>query len=295
MNMSWLAPLVLYVATFLFLLGLLRFSKWRRGRRGQRPPFSDLLLRSPGYGLGKEIQDISDDISAYLAVCCVSPLLFYAMYLRAFRGSPVAIWIRVPFWIIGGAVTLWSIRRAYDLIKRRRLLRIGMEGELATGEELNRLMLDGYHVYHDFPAHRFNIDHIVVGPQGVFAVETKAFSKKRKEKGKGEAVVVYDGERLKFPSAVRKHPMKQARALSSWLSKWMSKAVGSKVMVEPVVVLPGWYVERKSSKGVPVINPKEVRAFFAGRKERLLDESMIKRICHQLEQKCRDVDMWEWY
>jgi len=35
-------------------------------------------------------------------------------------------------------------------------------------------MLDGYHVYHDFPAERFNIDHVVVGPAGAFAIETKA-------------------------------------------------------------------------------------------------------------------------
>ena len=293
MSIFWFIPLVLYLAALLFVIGLLRFSRWRRRRRGQRPPFSDLLLRSPGHGLGKEIQDISDDISAYLALCCAFPLLFYAMYLSAFRAGPIKIWIPVVFWIIGGAFTLWLIRKTYNLINQRRLLRTGMAGELATGEELNRLMLDGYHVYHDFPADRFNIDHVVVGPQGVFAVETKARSKRKK--GKGDAVVVYDGEQLNFPSWETKSPMEQARALSGWLSKWMSKAVGSRVMVEPVIALPGWYVERKSSKGVPVINPKEVKAFFAGRKERVLDESMIKRICHQLEQKCRDVDMWEWY
>jgi hypothetical protein len=291
--MSWIMPLVLYFAALLIVLALLRFSRWRRDRQGQRPPFLDLLLRSPGHGLDKEIQDMNDDISAYLALCGVSPLIFNVIYLGAFRADPATIWIPLVFWIVGCGVTLWFILKTYNLVNQRRSLRTGMAGELATGEELNRLMLDGYHVYHDFPGDRFNIDHIVVGPQGVFAVETKARSKKGK--GKGDAVVVYDGEQLRYPTWVTKAPMQQAKALSAWLSKWMSKAVGSRVMVEPIVALPGWYVERKSGKGVPVINPKEARRFFAGGKERLLDESMITRICHQLEQKCRDVDMWEWY
>lgn len=296
MSLSWIIPLTFYFAVLLFFTGLLRFSKWRRGRKGKRQPFSDLLLRPPGHGLGREIQDMSDDISAYLMLCCALPLLFYVMYLGAFRAGPATILIPVIFWIIGGAFTFWSIRKTYILINQRRLLRTGMAGELATGEELNRLMLEGYHVYHDFPADRFNIDHIVVGPPGVFAVETKAFSKKKSRgKSKGDAVVVSDGEQLKFPSWQTKSPIAQARALSAWFSNWVSRAVGSRVMVEPVVALPGWYVERKSGKGVPVLNPKEARAFFAARKDRVLDESMIKRICHQLEQKCRDVDMWEWY
>ncbi|MBU1055794.1 MAG: NERD domain-containing protein [Proteobacteria bacterium] len=35
----------------------------------------------------------------------------------------------------------------------------------------------GYKVYHDFPAEKFNIDHIIIGPAGVYAVETKARQK----------------------------------------------------------------------------------------------------------------------
>ncbi|MBN1547047.1 MAG: NERD domain-containing protein [Syntrophaceae bacterium] len=58
----------------------------------------------------------------------------------------------------------------------RKNYRLGYEGEMATGQELNMLMLEGYHVFHDFPADRFNIDHIVVSPNGVIAIETKAKS-----------------------------------------------------------------------------------------------------------------------
>jgi hypothetical protein len=63
----------------------------------------------------------------------------------------------------------------------------------------------------------------------------------------------------------------------------------------PVVTIPGWYVERKSLNGVLVLNPKEVKPHIGSKKEVVLSDSMIKRICHQLEQKCRDVDLWKWY
>jgi hypothetical protein len=44
-----------------------------------------------------------------------------------------------------------------------------------------------------------------------------------------------------------------------------------------------------------VLNPKQVKAYLDAKEETALSESMTKRICHQLEQKCRDVNLWEWY
>jgi hypothetical protein len=81
----------------------------------------------------------------------------------------------------------------------RRITRLGYEGEVATGQELNQLMLHGYHVYHDFVADKFNIDHLVVGPAGVFAVETKARAKPTSNNRKEDAHVSYDGRCLHFP------------------------------------------------------------------------------------------------
>ena len=54
-------------------------------------------------------------------------------------------------------------------------------------------MLQGFHVYHDFPAEGFNIDHIVVGAKGVFAVETKTRSKRTTANRREDATVEYDG------------------------------------------------------------------------------------------------------
>jgi hypothetical protein len=56
-----------------------------------------------------------------------------------------------------------------------------------------------------------------------------------------------------------------------------------------MVLLPGWYVERIKPDGVPALNPKMVRQFLSA-KEKTLPQSLRKRIVHQLEQKCRDIE-----
>ena len=62
-----------------------------------------------------------------------------------------------------------------------------------------------------------------------------------------------------------------------------------------MVTIPGWYIERKSPNGVVVLNPKQVKTYLDAKKEEVLSDRMTGKICHQLEQKCRDVDLWEWY
>ena len=58
-------------------------------------------------------------------------------------------------------------------------------------------------VYHDIPGNNFNIDHVVVGPNGVFAVETEGRSKPNRGRGQSDATVVYDGRSLTFPDSVK--------------------------------------------------------------------------------------------
>ena len=79
------------------------------------------------------------------------------------------------------------------------------------------------------------------------------------------------------------------------MSKCLSNAVGDPVRVLPMVTIPGWRIDRKSADGIPVLNPKQVKISLDLREEVVLSESMIQRICHQLEQKCRDTDLWDWY
>lgn len=49
----------------------------------------------------------------------------------------------------------------------------GERGELRIAEILDDLRSSGYRAFHDLVGDGYNIDHVVVGPAGVFAIETK--------------------------------------------------------------------------------------------------------------------------
>jgi Nuclease-related domain len=50
----------------------------------------------------------------------------------------------------------------------------GAEGEEVVGGILEGLAAEGWHVIHDVSFGRGNIDHIVVGPGGIYTIETKS-------------------------------------------------------------------------------------------------------------------------
>ena len=232
--------------------------------------------------------EISDKMMEHLVMTLMAPILLYALlYSRNVKFSSSANMV----FIIGGIGFIgYHLFRLISLRNLRQSYRLGYEGEIAVGQELNQLMRDGYHVFHDFPAGKFNIDHIVVGTSGVFAVETKARSKPTSKNRQADATVKFDGECLKFPKSTDIQCIEQTRRQANWFSGWLSSATGEQVSVRPVLALPGWYVERTSSNGIAVINPKNFRSIAKPKDGSYLSDQMIKRIVHQLEQKCRDVE-----
>ena len=174
--------------------------------------------------------------------------------------------------------------------RRRRCLRLGYDAELAIGQELNQLLRDQYWVFHDVPFDGFNIDHIVVGRTGVFAVETKGRAKPLSKGGKAKWEVVFDGKALRFPGWIETAAIAQARRQAEALKKLLTSAVGESVPVQPVLALPGWYIKRTAPGGVPLFNGKNPGKFFHDIGKAQLPEQLTTRIVHQLDQKCRDVE-----
>lgn len=292
--MNWLLiyfPIIFFLGILDIVILVLYLLRKYREAKGYRSPFTDNFLRSPGESLNRKIIEINDKVTENLALLITTPLLLYAVYISSlhfgnskFSTPTIALFIIVVIGFIA-----FYLFKLIKLLNLRRSYRLGYEGEIAVGQELNQLMREGYYVYHDFPAGNFNIDHIVVGSSGVFAVETKARSKPTSKNALADARVVYDGECLKFPKGTDIQSIQQAKRQAKWISAWLSSAIGEHVGARPVLALPGWFVERTASGGIPVINPKNFRSIAKPKNGNHLSESMITRIVHQLEQKCRDI------
>jgi len=278
---------------FVFLgmaLGVVVISK-RMLQKGRRTPLTRDMLRNPGESLREQVEDMGADIIGYLLAFITFPVFFgfQLLFMNQFSSlkfSPGAL-IFYALFLIG--FSSYTIIKAVQLMRKRQSYRLGLECEMATGQELNQLMLNGCRVYHDFPAEEFNIDHIVIGPAGVYAVETKGRAKPVRGRGEEDAHVVYDGKSLRFPGWTETEPIAQARRQAQWLANWLKSAVGQPVPVQPALALPGWFIERKAPDMV-VFNSKNPQFLAKPWGNRVLTDEMIQRIAHQVEQRCRDVE-----
>lgn len=147
-----------------------------------------------------------------------------------------------------------------------------MEGERAVGQLLEELRSAGYKVFHDVPACNGNIDHVLVGPAGVFAIETKTRSKRAGEE------VRFDGEKITVNGlSLDRDPILQARGLADHLRQELQRRTAdSRLKVRPVVLFPGWYVKQQGRADVWVLNEKALPAFLANEEESLSKDEVAR-------------------
>jgi len=288
-----LIPFIIIIGTVFIAIGAVKLFRYQIARKGLRSPFTQKLERFPGQSLLTRLDELNEEVSIQAATLLAVPLAIYAGYIsnlyfgnRPFNRIEAIMAAVLAIGFLG--YTLFKLR---GFLQERRSIRLGYEGELTVGQTLNRLMLAGYRVFHDFPAEKFNIDHIVVGGKGVFAIETKTRSKRTTINRQQDATVEYDGRALHFPNGTDIDMIAQAKRQSKWLSNWLSQALGEEITVRAVLTLPGWFVKRTSSKGIPIVNPKQFESLFDHIQARPLTTEMITRIAHQLDQKCRDIEL----
>ncbi|PTN31763.1 nuclease-related domain-containing protein [Desulfonatronum sp. SC1] len=204
-------PILILFVSFAVLLGFLIAHRKLTEIRWKRSPFTKDFLRGPGFSEFKRIELINIDVTQWLFVLLFLPIFLYSILFvhihhpdRFFQDNLI---FYLPFALFYG----FGLYRMNFHINQRRNARLGFEGEMAVGQELNQLLANGYNVFHDYPAGKFNIDHVLVGPAGVFAVETKARSKPTTGDGKADAKVFYDGKQLKFPCWIESEPIQQAK------------------------------------------------------------------------------------
>jgi Nuclease-related domain len=287
------------IAMPLFVLGIffvfITVYKLIQRKKKRRSPFTDTaLLRLPGHSLNKQIEELTVDIDLKIFLIFITAMVFTQMivFMAAQKGiapSPLNYPLHYGVMVIVIGVVLYKIVKA---LNSRGKLRLGYEGELVTAQELHKLMPEGNYVFHDFPAGNFNIDHVVVGPAGVFAIETKTRSKRTLGDNTKEAKATYKGNEIEFPGFSDKKYLDQARRQAKWLANWLKSAIGEPVDVFPVISLPGWYVKREIGfDGTFVINPKQLKGIVRSKTSQCLDNKKISQINHQLEAKCCDIEI----
>ena len=162
-------------------------------------------LRTAGQSLGEKINDLIADRSMLHAMIMAMALMVAGMeWVRWWTKAPPSP--KLLTLLAAGAIAYsWvSLRR---LRRKVRSLRLGWEGERVVGELLDSLRAKGFLIFHDIPGSGFNLDHVVIAPQGVLVVETKTHSKYP------DSRVYFDGTKVLLDGREPgRNPLDQARA-----------------------------------------------------------------------------------
>jgi len=291
-SQQWILLMALFVP-MLTLLAIVWVWRWVRGFQKERAPVSEKLLRPAGESLRRELEKLDEQLNDHLIWTFFGPGFVTAFLVVS---KPVtkpggSIWITAIALVIGAAWYAWQVWKMIGLIQQRRNYRLGFAGERAVAEELNQLMLDGCRIFHDVPMEPYgNVDHVIVAPSGIYAVETKARRKRKAPPGKRDHEIVFDGDCLSFPECTDTKAIRQAKQQGDRLQAFLSKAVGESVKVRPILTFPGWFVATRSKSDMKVLNPKNIRSAVLDDRLPVLPEQLRQRIIHQLDQKCRDVE-----
>lgn len=120
-----------------------------------------------------------------------------------------------------------TLARVLGVHTDERAWRRGAEGEERVARSLLRLPY-GWHVFHDITigSRGSNIDHLAIGPGGVYALNTKNLT------GKvwvGERVILHNGQKTDYLRTVSRE--------ASIATQRLSRAAGQPIFVVPVLVI----------------------------------------------------------
>ncbi len=214
-------------------------------------PLKDPRTRYPGQSLSEQIDGLMEEIREAL----LSPFLFWLVaiisWIYSLTPAKPSPWAFTFFALIA---TWVAIRRIRSLVQKRKNLQKGLMGEQILGKYLEeQLMPHKYQVLHDLVCKEgektFNIDHVVVGPTGVFSIEAKNW-----ERSDGtHHLIFYDGKRILVDGAAPdRDPLVQAMAGARSVQAILETRTGRHYSVQPIVVFLGSYTTK---------NPKDAPAW----------------------------------
>lgn len=142
--------------------------------------------------------------------------------------------------------------------------------ERRTIEILNQIQTKGFAAYHDLPQNGITIGHVVVGPTGVYAIETKVRS--------GSGTIDYRNENeLIFGGRIAdKRPLQQTLNAAQVMRRQLNQVLHKEYNVKPLLVFQGnWRVRRGAGEfAVDVITEDQLETYFDRQQPELTGEEI---------------------
>ena len=210
------------------------------------------VRRLPGQSLREQFDDGFDNyITLPFMFAAAGIVIAFVEAMHVYGSLRPSMAFGLTGAVIGVLFVVFGLRK----MKALRAIKRGEQGELIVAQTIERdLLPNGYVVFHDVQLkdgkRQFNVDHLLIGPNGVFAIETKNYSKPRR----GDVKVTYDGKRVRWNGVAHKDDeARQALAVAVAAKELIFNETGLKVFVKPVLCAVGWFASSDSLFGHPVL------------------------------------------
>jgi hypothetical protein len=228
-------------------------------RKLKRLPLNYGRSANPAQSLDEQIHRLVHSFVTGPVVVSFFFLLFAALewlrYYRPYRPEPIV------YSVVAGIVLTSAVIRMLLFWPRVRALKLAREGERAVEHFLDGLRQRGYCIFHHVVGKGFSLDHVLIGPAGIFTVETKI----DRRAIRGNTPVIFDGEKIRLNGfEPERDTIVQAKRHANWLRGLLAESTGHEFAVHPVIMYAGCSVEWRGpkSRSIWVLSPKWLTSFL---------------------------------
>ena len=290
-------PTALFVLGTLAAVGLSFGTLWLFVLRPQSRTRNRGLMREPGRALRRRLDVVNHRMVGAAIGLVFALFLWTALYPSALAAGE-GIWGFVIFAAAGVVALGWFAQELLNFWPERLGLVRAIEAQTLTGQSLNLLMRQKYWVLHDVHIGGHRINHLVIGPRGVFCVDSMWRRVRRSLSWRGlqpppAAQAVFDGERLRFPGWDEHQSFEDVQIQAEWLGEWLADRAGEppdSIPAHAAVALPGWQVTSTHWKRLIVFNPSTPNMLIQGAPQgRSLDSTTTQALLKQLQRHNKEI------
>jgi hypothetical protein len=218
------------------------------------PSFADSIMHEAAQRFRDEFERLSAAQSTYLSAGLVFVVLFVAAYAlnaeRLYSGYPVwQLNLFLTVLAFGAALALFRLARTFITRRQVRFLR---DANIAIGHQLQRIATGFGRVYHDIETSAGIIDHIIVGQNGVYAINV--FAQRPVKNGSAEL----ENNNLVFSPSGKPQSIVQTGKRTAALERDFRRLLDHRVRVRSVIAVPGWHIHEQSSDEHLLVNDRSL-------------------------------------
>lgn len=248
------------------------------------PSFADSIMSEAAERFREDLHKLSRRQSNYLG----AGVVFVVMYLAASLFQGPQIYAGYPAWqvhvvfaalICAGLFAGWRMLQTFLGGRRLRFLH---DANRAIGHQLQRTAAGHSRTFHDVTTPAGVVDHVMAGPDGIYAITVVAKRSLRK------GTVRLDNNELYFSASATPLSIVDPTAAGKRLAKEFLQLTGHEVQVRSVIAVPGWDIDEQLSHSHLLVNERTLPMIRGWRDESdyLMDED-VTAIINDLNNRCR--------